>query len=108
MLIIYEFLSLSSIISAVKQKDNHIKSIILFYSISRKFCCSVSLWEREKDLNFRPLGYEPNELPAAPSRDILSSLYSCSGVQLANWTILALEFHMIFVHISVISFTIIQ
>ena len=27
-------------------------------------------WWREKDSNLRPLGYEPNELPAAPSRDI--------------------------------------
>ena len=28
-------------------------------------------WLREKDLNQRPRGYEPRELPAALSRDIL-------------------------------------
>ena len=31
-------------------------------------------WLREVDSNYRPLGYEPNELPTAPPRDILKFL----------------------------------
>ena len=29
-------------------------------------------WLREVDSNYRPLGYEPNELPTAPPRDVLT------------------------------------
>ena len=29
-------------------------------------------WLRGEDSNLRPLGYEPNELPTAPPRDVLT------------------------------------
>ena len=43
--------------------------------------------------------YETHELPLLHHRNILSLLKSCSGLLIANWTILALEFCMIiFLH----------
>ncbi len=33
-------------------------------------------WLRGLDLNQRPLGYEPNELPTAPPRDLGSQIYT--------------------------------
>ena len=68
---------------------NDIKSTIdLSYSIIKfiekttlTIIVRVVLWLREQDLNLRPLGYEPNELPTAPSRDIK---FASSVKQLVN------------------------
>lgn len=32
--------------------------------------CFNQYWLRGIDSNYRPLGYEPNELPTAPPRDV--------------------------------------
>ena len=35
-----------------------------------KICLALKFWLRGVDSNYRPLGYEPNERPTAPPRDI--------------------------------------
>ena len=35
----------------------------------------MKFWLRGEDSNLRPLGYEPNELPTAPPRDVCRLIY---------------------------------
>ena len=50
------------------------RSIKKTLTISSKSLQTLYKWLREKDSNLRPLGYEPNELPTAPPRDVLTFL----------------------------------
>ena len=55
----------------------------------------ISKWLREIDSNYRPLGYEPNELPTAPPRDKLTKLLYNNSITFVNTFFINLIYYMI-------------
>ncbi len=64
----------------------HIMSTIphIIQKPQRRFSSEVSFWLREKDLNLRPSGYEPDELPDCSTPRYISLLRSSAFMLLSR------------------------
>ena len=57
-------------------------SIQILNKKSHLSCFEVAFkWWRGQDSNLRPSGYEPDELPAAPPRDLENEIYNLIGTK---------------------------
>ena len=54
---------------------------MLYPSIKKATRLSGFSLLRGQDSNLRPLGYEPNELPTAPPRDVVQRYYNILKIQ---------------------------